>query len=268
MALMRLLVTGSTGFLGKHLMRLLAHYPLASYEVVSWSRETMGDVLLAAHRQAALSKLEPDAVIHLAWSSTLHPGYREDSANAMWGAASIDFMHECAGRGIRFFAIGSAADTPGDPTFNSPYSTAKRAYRLAFSDIRESCEMTWLRPQYVVSLEDQRPSVVRAYLDVRGRADLPLKHPEAELDFVHVGDVVKGIRMAVEHNVTGIVNLGSGYLHSVQELLAAVDRQLEGTTLDPATFLRPRRSSTATDVLLSLGWRPTNTQAFFADTSP
>ena len=227
----------------------------------------MGDLLLQQNREKALSRVRPQAVLHLAWFSTNGDFYQEDPSNAHWGQASSSFLVECLQRGIRFMAIGSAADVQGDPAFDSPYSTAKRHFRLAFEGLRESREVTWLRPQYVVSFEDKRPRVVRAYLQRRPGSSFKLDSPDAELDFIHVADVASGIRLSIENGVTGIVDIGSGSLHSVSELITAAERWALGSAVTSPHPSRPRPSQNRSAVLAQLGWRPTRTQALFGDTS-
>ena len=262
----RLLVTGASGFLGGHLGALLAEQPIYGYDPVAWDRRSMGDLLLQSNRERALREVRPQAVLHLAWSSTNRDDYEDDPANALWGQASSSFLIECIQRGIRFMAIGSAADLPEDPDFDSPYSSAKRCLRLTFEGLQESSQVTWLRPQYIVSFEDKRPRVVRAYLQRKPGAPFKLDSPDTKLDFVHVADVASGIRLSIENDVTGIVELGSGSLHSVSDLITAAERWTAASVVTSQQLIRPRPSLTGSALLAQLGWRPTRTQAMFADT--
>ena len=261
-----LLITGAGGFIGSHLGTVLAEQPISNYDIVAWDRRSMGDLLLQQNRERVLNTERPQAVLHLAWSSTDSDYYQEDPSNALWGQASSSFLSECLHRGIRFMAIGSAADLPGDPAFDSPYSTAKRRFRMAFEKVQESGEVTWLRPQYIVSFEDERPRVVRAYLQTQPEDTFTMDRPEAELDFIHVVDVASGIRVAVENGVVGVVELGSGSLHSVSELIAAAERWYSDSAVTSQHSSRPRPSFNGSAVLAQLGWRPARTQALFADT--
>ena len=259
-----LLVTGATGFIGRHLQSAMAEWPRFDYEVVLWDRRTMGDLLSRSDRDAALRTLKPRAVLHLAWASTNSDGYQDDPLNSSWGRASSSFLRECIDEGTWFIAIGSAADDPRDHALNSHYSLSKRALRLAFDTASRSNEITLLRPQYVVSFEDQRPRVVRAYLQNRLCPTFELKQPDAVLDFIHVSDVVSGILTAINNQVLGTVELGSGYLHSVAQLVSAAEMWAVGGGGESRRFPGANPSPTKPQALLQLVWRPTHTEAMFS----
>lgn len=222
----------------------------------------MGSLLNQSDRRAVLDALRPTAVLHLAWSGTQSDNYEQAAENREWATSSISFARECLDSGAWFLAAGSAADTAGDPSFQSPYSAAKRQFRAEAQALQTVGRFTWLRPQYVVSIEDRRPRVVRAYLDRPSGAVLELADPDVELDFIHVGDVASAIAATIENGLTGTVDLGSGSLHSVSELLAAVDRSLDGETASGASS-PDRPSATRPDRLFDLGWQPLCTRALF-----
>lgn len=237
---------------------------MLNYDLISWDQQEMGDLLVESNRSAVMRRLRPHTVLHLAWASTKIDDYQDNPSNENWGEESSAFMRECTDRGIRFLAMGSAADQPGDQTFDSPYSAAKRRFRLTFEELNESSEVTWLRPQYVVSLEDKRPRVVRAFLEANEASKFRPENPDTVLDFIHVADVCSGIKLAIQNNLTGIVELGSGNLHSVAELITAVDRWSSPADSTSKNLTKKRYWFEGSGVLAQLGWRPSSTQELFA----
>ncbi|PSP82882.1 nucleoside-diphosphate sugar epimerase [Halobacteriales archaeon QS_1_68_17] len=57
-------------------------------------------------------------------------------------------------------------------------------------------------------------------------------------DFTHVDDVVRGIELAADHELTGTYNLGTGEAYSFNELVAMLNDEL-GTDVDPEYVENP-----------------------------
>ena len=265
---MRLLITGATGFLGSHVIETLAEADSDEFTVVSWDRKKMGDLRNRERRIAALGKHRPDVVLHLAWSSTEHYKYQEDPENPSWGVLGSDLLHECLELGCWYIVAGSAADITGDPNYSSPYSDAKRHLRSVVEPYALSGQATWLRPQVVVSLADQRPRVVRQYLQRPPGRNFQINSPEAEFDFVEVRDVAQGIAATIRNGLTGVVDLGSGYLHSVAQLVTAVDLAEDPKSNLTSLIASPGKSECGMEPLLRTGWEPTHTRKLFREPTP
>jgi nucleoside-diphosphate-sugar epimerase len=260
---MRLLITGATGFLGKHVMAALGQADAGEFALVAWDRQKMGDIRNRERRITVLKEHRPDVVLHLAWSSTKHDTYQEDPENSSWGVLGADLLHECLKLGSWYIAAGSAADVTGDSGYASPYSDAKRYLRSVVEPYALSGQATWLRPQFVVSLADQRPRVVRQYFQRPPGSDFQIKNPDSGFDFVEVRDVAQGIATTIRNGLTGVVDLGSGYLHSVAQLVAAVD-SVEGAKPNLTTpVAAPVKSGCVMDRLLRAGWKPVHTRELF-----
>jgi nucleoside-diphosphate-sugar epimerase len=260
---MRLLITGATGFLGNHVMATLGQADSRDLTVIPWDRQKMGDIRNREQRIAVLKEHRPDVVLHLAWSSTKHDNYQEDPDNSSWGVLGVDLLHECLELGSWYIAAGSAADVTGDPRFDSSYSDAKRYLRSVVEPYALSGQATWLRPQFLVSLADQRPRVVRQYFQRPSGSDFQMKNPDAEFDFVEVRDVAQGIATTIRNGLTGVVDLGSGYLHSVAELVAAVDLVEDTTPKFTTPVTTPVKSQSGMERLLRAGWGPIHTRELF-----
>ena len=261
---MRLLITGATGFLGKHVMAALGQADSGEFTLVPWDRQKMGDIRNRERRITMLKEHRPDVVLHLAWSSIEHDRYQEDPENSSWGVLGADLLHECLGLESWYIAAGSAADAAGDPNYSSPYSDAKRYLRSVVEPYALSGQATWLRPQVVVSLADRRPRIVRQYLQRQPGSDFQMINPDAEFDFVEVRDVAQGIATTIRNELTGVVNLGSGYLTSVAQLIAAVDSMEGARPNRTSPVAAPGKSECGMELLLRRGWEPVHTRELFS----
>jgi nucleoside-diphosphate-sugar epimerase len=260
---MRLLITGATGFIGNHVMATLGQADSGEFTVVPWDRQKMGDIRNRKRRITVLKEHRPDVVLHLAWSSTENNAYQEDPANSSWGVLGVDLLHECLELGCWYIATGSAADMEGDSNYSSPYSDAKRYLRSVVEPYALSGQATWLRPQVVVSIADQRPRVVRQYLQRPLGSDFQMINPDAEFDFVEVRDVAQGIATTIRNGLKGVVDLGSGYLHSVAQLVAAVDSMEGARPSSTSPVAAPGKSECGMEPLLRTGWEPVYTRELF-----
>jgi len=259
-----LLVTGDTGFIGGHLRKLLDREPIDVTSLIYWDRKKMGDLLSDSNRKYWLDLIKPDMVVHLAWNDTGADDYDTDSRNLIWGLKSSMFMDECTIRGIRFIGCGSAVDSINGKSSETYYQIAKMRMRAHFETSVEYSPHAWLRPQYVVSFEEKRPTLVRDYFkEVSENREFVMLNPTQKLDFVHVDDVVSGIRYVMQHDITGVVELGSGFLHEVGDLVASLDRWRRGRTPHEASATIPRESGLAPIQLVKYGWDPKSTKQIF-----
>lgn len=256
---MRLLVTGASGFLGRHVMRRLRRDSNhGDSRVVAWSRETHGDLLDAEARRKALNEQRPGVILHLAWLATGTPDYRENPANAKWAEATAQFAVEARNRGIGFVGIGSMIED--DPLEHSAYAISKRAAGAAMGDLRASAsQVTWLRPSWVFDFTELRPRVLKANAAARasGRSFRPAT-PEARLDFIHVDDVAGAIQIALERGVHGQWNINTGHQISVRNLIHSYAEWHDGLMPDwPST--RDGAYELGIPNLTEFGWGPNET---------
>jgi nucleoside-diphosphate-sugar epimerase len=94
-----------------------------------------------------------------------------------------------------------------------------------------------------------------------GRA-VELSTPGATHDFVHAADVGRAVVASVVHEITGVVDVGSGRLRTVRALVEASGATW--TTSGPPAC-QPQQGRCA-DVarLRATGWLPSETEGYFA----
>lgn len=248
------LITGASGF-------------IASHTLMAWPED---DVVTAVSRVdadlgdeqafvALLERVRPDVVVHLAWVASGTPDYRGRPENAALAQAAMSAARWCRQADVRFVAAGTVLD---DGSSADAYATAKQALRKGIAREIETDVVTWLRPYYVFDPVLGRPGVLRAATHARAEdSAVELARPEARHDFVHVGDVARAVIAAVRHDLRGVVEIGSGRLRRVSDLVeAAGARWVHGPRADDEIH-----DETAADVtrLLRTGWAPDETERFF-----
>lgn len=229
----RVLVTGATGYVGRHVVTALVQRGPEQVEVIAVGRpgNTAGldprarvveaDVLAAELEVTDLLPSPPDAVIHLAWQDgfthaapshieLLSAHYRFLRRLSEWGVprlAVLGTMHE-----VGYWEGAIRADTPTDPT--SLYGIAKDALRRAvFASLAVTTEVQWLRCYYIYGDDRRNRSVFARLLEAadEGRTTFPFTSGRNRYDFIHVEELGRQIAaVALEPGLTGVINCGSG----------------------------------------------------------
>jgi dTDP-6-deoxy-L-talose 4-dehydrogenase (NAD+) len=106
----------------------------------------------------------------------------------------------------------------------NPYGLAKDSLRkaLEFFTVEQKCVFRWIRLFYMYG-EGQNPNSLLSQLDnaiERGDTTFNMSGGEQLRDFMPIEDVVRNIAMiALQNNITGIINCCSGTPISVRKLV-------------------------------------------------
>ena len=230
----RVLVTGASGFIGRHALQPLVRRGLEVHAVTSrappppagcaevrWHRAD----LLDPHAHAGLlAQVGPTDLLHLAWYAE-HGRFWTSTENLRWSAATIAFVQAFAEAGGRRAVLaGSCAEyrwgdagpcvegvTPLEPA--TLYGSAKNATRALLEAAAGplGIELAWGRV-FLLYGPNEAPgrlvaSVARAL--VAGERAKTGDGTQVR-DFLHVADVGRAFAALLDSGVTGAVNIGSG----------------------------------------------------------
>ena len=260
----RLLLTGGRGFIGSRTSEALAE--------TEWQVILAEDICPDAdlHIPAVISELlevsKPDRVLHLAWAASGTAGYRDHPDNPQWVETTVRLAEECGNASIGFIGTGSVVEI--GESGSDLYTRAKSELWEALSPKIFNSEIAWLRPHYVFDPKARRPDLMNEIARALDNGERPiLKSPSELHDFVHVTDVARAIALVVDLNLSGLIQIGSGTLHSVAEFASAAGVRI--TEFAEAKRLAKRfeqqEPGRLADIskLQEVGWRPSFTEQFF-----
>jgi len=264
----RVLVTGATGFVGRHTLKTLM---TLGFEVVTPSRQDC-DLLDPAQMRAMLDRVRPTHILHCAWQVT-HGRFWTAPENLDWVAATLLLARHAAALGVaRFVGVGTCAEYdwsdggPGrraetDATRpDTPYGRAKLATATLLGDLfaPAGVSFAWARlfhlfgpgehparfvPSIAIPLAEGRPATVR--------------HGGLVRDMIAAVEAGAALAAMVGSDIEGPVNIGSGEGASLAALAGAIAAGRPGLAVENLPALgQPARMVADIGRLAALGVRP------------
>jgi nucleoside-diphosphate-sugar epimerase len=279
----RVLVTGATGFIGRHTLEPLVRGGFAVHAV---QREAdpvpapgVTPVRLDLHDSAAvdryLAELRPTHLLHLAWYT--EPGaYWTSAENVRWVVASLQLMRSFAAHGGRRAVMaGTCAEydwsggvcvegsTPLVP--GTLYGVCKRAVGSVLEAYAPLVNLSaaWGRVFFLYGPHEKPGRLVSGVAAglLAGRP-VPCTEGTQRRDFMHVADAATAFVALLSSAVEGAVNIGSGEAVSVRRLVEDLAR-LAGRSDLPRLGALPTRPddpplvvADVTRLRDEVGWRP------------
>ncbi len=277
--LMKVLVTGGSGFIGQYCLAQLhakgyevhavSSVPQADTVTVQWHQTNLLDI---GQVRTLVRTVKPSHLLHLAWC-TQHGKYWTSLENLNWVQSSLALIQEFTeSGGERLVAAGTCAEyewghrvcvedqTPLVPA--TLYGTYKNALQLMLRSWSKQTGLScaWGR---VFSLYGPREnperlvaSVIRALL--RGES-ANCGNASLARDYLHVEDVASAFIALLESPQQGSVNIASGEAATLGEIVERIAEKLDGRDLiqlrTPLSSSEPTLLLADVTRLASTGWR-------------
>ena len=237
---MRALITGASGFAGRH---LLAHLAAQGDEVIASDRRDGGpDLLDGPAWQALLATVRPDAVYHLAAQASVAASWQDPVGTLRANAeGTLNVLLACRDAEVSRVLMVSSSDvygaaaagvggsflvesTPLQPV--TPYAASKAAAeQLALQAwLGWGVQVVRVRPfNHLGPGQDERfvagALAARVVTAERGNGEVVVGNLEAVRDFTDVRDVVRAYRAALHQGVPGeVYQICSGRGVAIAEL--------------------------------------------------
>jgi len=261
--IMKILVTGATGFIGNHIIPLLLK---RGHEVIAVARTNNKALELPwyshvkfisydTHEPSGKNDFDvlgkPDALIHLVWPGL--PNYKDLFHFENNLIADYQFIKKLVSQGLKQVLVTGTCfeygmvngclneSLPSSP--DNPYALAKDTLRKFLQSLQQETFFTlqWVRLFYMYG-EGQNPGSLLAQLEIaidRGDASFNMSGGEQLRDYLPVESVAQRIVALIEHeSLNGIYNCCSGEPISVRKLVEE--------------YIRMKKA----DITLNLGFYP------------
>jgi len=245
----RLLITGPSGFIGAHCLRLIEQGAAYS-EIHAVNRGGEGpgqgriiwhavDLRSPGDAVRIIETVRPTHLFHAAWIAT--PGaYLSSPENRDWLEAGVTLVRAFAeAGGQRFVGVGSSAEYASADTACDEEKTALRP-----ASLYGECKLAlWEATQAVARQHGMQSAWARLFLPygpgdpparliptvlshLCARKALALSHGEQKRDFIYAPDAAKMLVRLLNANAAGAFNIGTGKPRSVRSVIEALADRL------------------------------------------
>jgi nucleoside-diphosphate-sugar epimerase len=244
------LLTGASGFIGRHCIELLHHKGFGVHAVTS--RDTRNfvnandnvkwhqiNLLDPAGVSGFMKTYKPTHLLHFAWY-TEHGKYWNAAENLDWVTASLHLFREFySNGGVRATGVGSCAEydwtfgycdeetTPLKP--ESLYGKSKKAVFDLISDftIRSGLSFAWGRLFFVYGPHEAESRLFAYVINSLLRGEVAkCSHGKQIRDFTFVEDVARAFTDILDSDLQGAVNIASGRPFQLQEIISTIGNKL------------------------------------------
>lgn len=204
----RVLVTGATGFIGRHLCRKLVELGTTTYGLSRSASEATvpkGVIPIAAdvtHRETVLTTLKqvrPSHVVHLAAAGVTEPFLPMEQAVDVNVSGTVHVLEASYSLGVqRFVHIGTAYEhrtAEAESGLNNPYVASKISAWLfwqAFVE-KQAIDSVALRLYHVYGPQQARGLIPAALRAAQNHEVFNMTPGEQRRDFIYIDDVVEAL---------------------------------------------------------------------------
>lgn len=222
---MKILITGSAGFIGTHLARKLS----TKYKVAGYDLEFGQDVL---DEKLLLKKLaKVDLVIHLAAFISAEESWRKPKkyfVNNTLGTLSV--IKNSIRADVKRLIFFSSAAVKTQPS--TPYSISKRSAEEIINLYSNNIKSVIIRPENIYGTGQNREygyvihNFIKAIKD--GSSVTVYGNGLQTRDFIYIDDVVDFVDSVIERNIFGgPLSLGTGHSVKIKDLALLIGELLK-----------------------------------------
>jgi len=248
----KVLVTGATGFIGRHSLSFLLE---KGYEVHAVSSRILPHKLPDVHWHQAdllnhenisvlLAEIHPTHLLHFAWFTV--PGeYWNSLENFRWVRASLDLLEAFVKNGGRRGVVaGTCAEydwqygycseqiTPLIPT--TLYGICKHSLQIMFEAFASQTDLSsaWGRIFFLYGPYEPSDRLVSSVVQALLRGDIAsCSHGNQIRDFLYVQDVADAFVTLLDSDIMGAVNIASGIPIVLKDIIYKIGEKLNGKNL-------------------------------------
>lgn len=241
----KVLVTGGTGFVGRHTIPYLLK---KGYEVHVLSRNKIKADNIHFHEcdlfdekllEDTIRNIKPSRLLHLAWYVE-HGKFYDAIENLFWVEASLRLIRLFAKHGGRRVAVtGTCAEydlshrplsestTLIKPT--SKYGFAKSNLMQLLTHFSENLQLSlaWCRIFFLYG-PFEHPSRLIPYIinQLLEGKEVKIKNSTSLRDFLHIEDAAHAVVTILDSNFEGPINVGSGNVYSIASIANEISKCL------------------------------------------
>lgn len=228
----RILITGSAGFIGRHLVEHLLHKgyqltlmdraPIAMPGVQVWNADLLSDL-------RAFQGERFDGIVHLA-AMLPHAGAFDDVVYRVNVDGTKNILNTFATTGTQMVFLSTGlvygtdcnSATEGSPV--APQGVYERSKMIAESCVLEHMAnvggiASILRPSVIYGDGASPKMFLNSMLQaLYHKQEFPMTQGEQWRDFIHIRDVVQALELILSRKVEGVFNLSSGISVTISEV--------------------------------------------------
>jgi GDP-6-deoxy-D-talose 4-dehydrogenase len=234
---MKVLVTGSSGFLGFHLLNELSNTDLdilALYNkrnpknLKSKNIRYLKKNIKYLNSIEVIKKFKPNILIHLAWKDIPNFSLKKSEENLK---LSKNFINEIIKiKSVKKIIVTGSSFEENTNSHNYYFVKAKKSLRewLFLKCKRKKIDFGWLRVCYVYGAKQRKNSLIPYLIDsLKNKTRPTIKNLNNFNDFIYVEDVSKIIVRLINKKLKSkTFYIGTGRLNSVRQISHLVEKSL------------------------------------------